>query len=45
VKDIPATATLYDIAFDSADPNHGYLVGAKGTFLETNDGGDTWAPR
>jgi photosystem II stability/assembly factor-like uncharacterized protein len=24
---------------------HGYLVGARGTFAETNDGGNTWEPR
>ncbi len=24
---------------------HGYVVGAKGTFLETIDGGLTWLPR
>lgn len=37
--------TLFDIAFDSGDPNHGYVVGAKGTFLETTDGGKNWFPR
>lgn len=40
---LPVATTLYDIAFDS--PEHGYVVGAKGTFLETIDGGKTWEPR
>lgn len=40
---LPVTTTLFDIAFDT--PEHGYLVGAKGTFLETVNGGQTWAPR
>jgi photosystem II stability/assembly factor-like uncharacterized protein len=39
------TVTCHKDAERAADPNHGYLVGAKGIFLETNDGGDTWAPR
>jgi len=34
---------VYDIDFDS--PNHGYIVGARGSFAETNDGGQTWEPR
>ncbi|GMI04707.1 hypothetical protein TrRE_jg4408 [Triparma retinervis] len=37
---IPFTDTLYDIDFDTKD--HGYMVGARGTFAETNDGGLTW---
>jgi len=40
---LPVSTTLYDIAFES--PTHGYLVGAKGTFLETTDGGKSWKPR
>ena len=40
---LPVSSTLYDIAFDTAD--HGYVVGAKGTFLETNNGGKTWEAR
>jgi len=40
---VPFDDTLYDIDFDS--PTHGYLVGARGTFAETNDGGATWEPR
>lgn len=41
--DIPFEDTIYDIAFD--DANHGYLVGSRGAFAETNDGGKTWEPR
>jgi len=40
---LPFEDTLYDIDFDSE--THGYLVGARGTFAETNDGGATWQPR
>jgi photosystem II stability/assembly factor-like uncharacterized protein len=31
---LPVATTLYDIAFDTAEPSHGFVVGAKGTFLE-----------
>mmetsp|Transcript_6622 Transcript_6622/g.20909 ORF Transcript_6622/g.20909 Transcript_6622/m.20909 type:complete len:378 (-) Transcript_6622:42-1175(-) len=40
---LPVSTTLFDIAFDT--PEHGYLVGAKGTFLETVDAGKSWKPR
>jgi photosystem II stability/assembly factor-like uncharacterized protein len=40
---IPFEDTVYDIDFDS--PTHGYIVGARGAFAETNDGGKTWEPR
>jgi len=40
---VPFGETLYDIDFDT--PTHGYLVGARGSFAETNDGGDTWEAR
>lgn len=40
---IPFDDTLYDVDFDTAD--HGYLVGARGAFAETNDGGKTWEAR
>lgn len=40
---VPFEDTIYDIDFDSAD--HGYLVGARGAFAETNDGGKTWEAR
>jgi len=41
--DLPFDDTLYDIDFDS--DTHGYLVGARGAFAETNDGGKTWEAR
>lgn len=41
--DLPFDDTLYDIDFDS--DTHGYLVGARGAFAETNDGGLTWEAR
>merc|ERR1719174_1507635 len=40
---VPFDDTLYDIDFDSE--KHGYLVGARGAFAETNDGGLTWEAR
>jgi photosystem II stability/assembly factor-like uncharacterized protein len=43
--DLPVRETLFDISFDPSNPEHGWVVGAKGTFLETFDGGDTWQPR
>jgi hypothetical protein len=33
---------LFDIEFDSRDPKRGWLVGNRGTFLVTADGGETW---
>lgn len=41
--DLPFEDTLYDIDFESE--SHGYLVGARGAFAETNDGGKTWEAR
>jgi photosystem II stability/assembly factor-like uncharacterized protein len=41
---LPTEATLSDIAFTS-EANHGWVVGNRNTLLETNDGGDSWAPR
>mmetsp|Transcript_15383 Transcript_15383/g.41329 ORF Transcript_15383/g.41329 Transcript_15383/m.41329 type:complete len:405 (+) Transcript_15383:65-1279(+) len=40
--DIPVDTILFDVEFDSAEPNHGWIVGNKGTFLETTDGGKKW---
>jgi photosystem II stability/assembly factor-like uncharacterized protein len=40
---VPFEDTIYDIDFNSE--THGYLVGARGAFAETNDGGKTWEPR
>jgi len=41
--EVPFEDTVYDIDFDS--PTHGYVVGARGSLAETNDGGLTWEPR
>ena len=43
--DLPIKETLFDISFDPTKQNHGWLVGSKGTFFETFDGGDTWNTR
>jgi photosystem II stability/assembly factor-like uncharacterized protein len=37
-----AKPILFDIEFDTKDPNHGFIIGNKGTFLETFDGGKKW---
>jgi photosystem II stability/assembly factor-like uncharacterized protein len=42
---LPTQETLFDITFDPTNPTHGWLVGAKGTFLETFDGGVNWVVR
>tara|TARA_B110001452_G_scaffold255689_1_gene248347 strand:+ start:502 stop:1230 length:729 start_codon:yes stop_codon:yes gene_type:complete len=33
---------LFDIDFDPANPQNGWIVGNKGTFLLTKDGGKSW---
>jgi len=33
---------LFDIEFDPANPKNGFIVGNKGTFLQTTDGGKSW---
>jgi photosystem II stability/assembly factor-like uncharacterized protein len=38
-----AGAFLNDLSF--TDGEHGFALGAGGTFLRTDDGGNTWAPR
>merc|ERR1711871_1001872 len=43
--EVPLRETLFDISFDKDKPDHGWIVGAKGTFLETFDGGANWSPR
>ena len=43
--DLGTRETLFDISFDPQKPEHGWLVGAKGTFLETFDDGKTWNTR
>lgn len=35
---LPVSETLFDISFDPSKPLHGWVVGSKGTFLETFDG-------
>eukprot|EP00168_Porphyra_purpurea_P004329 TRINITY_DN1508_c1_g1_i10.p1 TRINITY_DN1508_c1_g1~~TRINITY_DN1508_c1_g1_i10.p1 ORF type:complete len:514 (-),score=178.36 TRINITY_DN1508_c1_g1_i10:17-1363(-) len=46
-EQVPLTAdsTLFDMSFSPTDPKHGWLVGSRGTVLETNDGGDSWKAR
>lgn len=36
---------LFDIEFDTKDPNRGWIVGNRGTFLETSDGGKSWSAK
>lgn len=36
---------LFDIDFDTGNPKNGFIVGNKGTFLETKDGGASWAAK
>lgn len=40
---VDTEATFADIAF--VDTDHGWLVGNRGTLLETTDGGASWEPR
>jgi len=43
--EIPVDTVLFDLDFVKDSPMHGWLVGSKGTFLETIDGGKKWIPR
>ena len=44
VIQLPTKATLFDIGFiDNLE--HGWIVGADATLLETTDGGETWQPK
>lgn len=43
--DLPTRETIFDLSFDPSNPEHGWLIGAKSTFLETFDGGYTWKTR
>jgi len=36
---------LFDIEFDTKDPKRGWIVGNRGTFLETSDGGKSWSAK
>ncbi|ASC72238.1 Ycf48-like protein [Halomicronema hongdechloris C2206] len=45
ILSLPTDATFNDIAFTDTDPNHGWLVGTGNTLMETQDGGNTWAPK
>lgn len=42
---LPVKETLFDMCFDPVKPTHGWIVGAKGTFLETFDSGLNWNAR
>jgi photosystem II stability/assembly factor-like uncharacterized protein len=39
-QEVGPTKPFLDIHF--LDPDHGFAIGAYGTFLETHDGGDSW---
>lgn len=43
--DLNTGETLYCIDFDTVDPLHGFVVGARGIFYETKDGGRRWVSR
>jgi photosystem II stability/assembly factor-like uncharacterized protein len=43
--DLNTGETLYDVDFDTKDPMHGFVVGARGLFYETKDGGRRWVSR
>mmetsp|Transcript_43340 Transcript_43340/g.139263 ORF Transcript_43340/g.139263 Transcript_43340/m.139263 type:complete len:498 (+) Transcript_43340:59-1552(+) len=43
--DLNTGETLYDIDFDTDDPLHGFVVGARSLFYETKDGGKRWVSR
>jgi len=36
---------LFDIDFDPQNPSNGWIVGNKGTFLQTRDGGKSWSAK
>jgi len=36
---------LFDIEFDPENPSNGWIVGNRGTFLQTSDAGKTWTPK
>jgi photosystem II stability/assembly factor-like uncharacterized protein len=45
VVDVPTDSNLLDIAFTEANPDRGWVVGDRGTLLETLDGGASWGAR
>ena len=48
VVDLPIATEapiLFDIDFDPQNPENGWICGNKGTFLQTRDGGKTWAAK
>merc|ERR1719440_2338309 len=36
---------LFDIEFDTKNPQQGWIVGNRGTFLQTSDGGKSWTAK
>lgn len=42
---LPTSETIFDIDFSPLEPDHGFLVGSRGTVAETFDRGSTWQPR
>lgn len=43
--ELDSSVTIFDIDFSPVDPDHGFLVGSRGTVAETFDRGVTWSPR
>lgn len=43
--DLDSSVTIFDIDFSPVDPDHGFLVGSRGTVAETFDRGLSWKPR
>lgn len=43
--DLDTAATIFDVDFSPADPDHGFLVGSRGTVAESFDRGLTWNVR
>lgn len=43
--DLDSSVTIFDMDFSPVDPNHGFLVGSRGTVAESFDRGQTWEAR
>lgn len=43
--ELPTPATIFDLDFSPVDPDHGFLVGSRGTVAESFDRGVTWQSR